>query len=255
MPVKPSAPGPIRVFLVDDHPLLRKGIANCINGEPGLQVCGEAGNAAEALTTVAQLRPDVVLVDISIPGRDGIELIKELRAQRTPARLLVFSMHDESLYALRALRAGASGYVMKSDSEHRLLQAIRSVHAGKVVVSQQLDAVLIRQALGLTAPKTADEPADRLTDRELQILRLIGEGRQRKEIAKELNLSAKTIESHRTNLCEKLRLPDTAALQRYALGLAERESNSVAAPAAKQRGRKIGPKPAKRRQTNRPHAS
>lgn len=145
---KPGDSRPIRVYVVDDHPLLRKGIAECINSEPDLQVCGDAANAADALKGVPQARPDVVLVDISLPDRDGIELIKELRAQGTTARLLVFSMHDESLYPLRALRAGASGYVLKSESEQRLLEAIRGVHAGNVVVSPHIDDALVRQAIG-----------------------------------------------------------------------------------------------------------
>jgi len=140
--------GPIRVYVVDDHPLLRKGIAQCINSERDLQVCGDAANAADALVGVRQMRPDVVLVDISLPDRNGIELIKELRAQGTSARLLVFSMHDESLYVLRALRAGANGYVLKSESEQRLLEAIRGVHAGKVVVSPSMDDVMVQQAIG-----------------------------------------------------------------------------------------------------------
>lgn len=222
MPAKPCAAGKVRVFLVDDHPVLRKGIAECINAEPDLWVCGEAGSAAEALAGIARLRPDVALVDISMPGRDGLELLKDLRAQGATTRLLVFSMHDESLYAVRVLRAGASGYLMKSDSEQHLLDAIRAVHAGKMVVSPRLDSQLLRQAVG-QAVAAKVEAVDQLTDRELQILRLIGEGCQRKQIAAELRLSVKTIESHRASICYKLALPDTEALRRYAVALVARE--------------------------------
>lgn len=236
MAVKPCVPGQICVFLVDDHPLLRKGIADCINAEPDLCVCGEAGNAAEACAGILRLRPDVAVVDISMPGRDGIELLKDLRAQNSATRLLVFSMHDESLYALRALRAGASGYVMKSDTEDHLLNSIRAVHAGEVAVSPRLDSELLRQAVGQTPSRKAD-PTEQLSDRELQIMRLMGDGCQRKEIAAELGLSVKTIESHRARMCHKLRLLGRDALYRYAATLKARESAGGPVTAGKARRR------------------
>ena len=220
----------VRVFLVDDHPLLRKGIGNCINAEPDLGVCGEAGDASAAIEGIARLRPDVALVDISIPGRDGIELIKSLRALGNTTRLLVFSMHDESLYAVRALRAGASGYVMKSDPEQRLLDAIRAVHAGQVVLSERLDKVLLRQAVGQAA-RVTPEPLAQLSDRELQVLRLFGEGCERKQIASELKLSIKTVESHRASICHKLGLPGSNRLAAYAAALTAKTA-SPPAPAA-----------------------
>jgi DNA-binding NarL/FixJ family response regulator len=205
-----------RIFLVDDHPLLRKGIADCINEEADLAVCGQAGSAAEALPAIVRTKPDIIIVDISLPGRDGIELIKDLKAQQRDVLILVFSMHDESLYAERALRAGAAGYLMKNDSTENLIQAIRKVITGEIVVGQRLvKRVLTRMMNGGQDP--APSPLTRLTNRELEIFRLLGQGRLRREMAQQLHLSGKTIEAHQSNIRVKLGLSTSSQLRKFAV--------------------------------------
>ena len=206
-----------RIFLVDDHPLLRKGIADCIRDEPDLTVCGQAGSATEALPAIAREKPDVVIADISLPGRDGLDLIKDLKVQRRNLPVLVLSMHDESLYAARALRAGARGYVMKSAPTAELINAIRRVLAGEIVVGQNV----INQIL---APGGKVSPLECLTDREMEIFRLLGQGLQRTQIAAQLKLSVKTIETHRDHMRQKLGLPNAGALLQHAIEF-RREEN------------------------------
>ena len=204
-----------RVFLVDDHPLLRQGIAESISDEPDLLVCGQAGSAEEALPAITRAKPDVVIVDISLPGRDGIELIKDLKARLHTLLVVVLSMHDESLYAERALRAGAVGYVMKSASSETLMRAIRRVIAGEIVVGQHLvQRMLARNVTG--ARKASASPQDSLTNRELEVLRLLGRGKLRRDIAQQLHLSVKTIESHQSNMREKLGLSTIIQLRKLA---------------------------------------
>lgn len=219
MPPK-SSPAPrsaqTRIFLVDDHPLLRKGIAECINDEPNLSVCGQAGSAAEALPAIARAQPDVVIVDISLPGRDGIELIKDIKSHQRDALIMVYSMHDESLYAERALRAGATGYVMKNDSTENLIQAIHKVIAGEIAVGQRLvKRVLTRLMHGAREP--APSPLACLTNRELEVFRLLGQARVRREMAQQLHLSAKTIETHQSNIRKKLGLSTSNQLRKLAV--------------------------------------
>lgn len=217
-PNKKSVPAPspaqTRVFLVDDHPLLRHGIAESISDEPDMLVCGEAGAAAEAMPAIAQAKPDVVIVDISLPGRDGIELVKDLKASFHTLLILVLSMHDESLYAERALRAGAVGYIMKSAATETLIQAIRKARVGEIVVGQRLVNRMLNQ-IASGAHETST-PLDCLTDRELEIFRLLGRCRLRREIAQQLHLSVKTIESHQSNMREKLGLSSIIQLRKLA---------------------------------------
>ena len=204
-----------RVFLVDDHPLLRQGIAESIGDAPDLLVCGQASSASEALPAIASTKPDIVIVDISLPGRDGIELIKDIRTQYHAMVMLVLSMHDESLYAERALRAGATGYVMKSASSETLMRAIRRVIAGEIVVGQHLvQRMLARNVTG--ARKASASPQDSLTNRELEVLRLLGRGKLRRDIAQQLHLSVKTIESHQSNMREMLGLSTIIQLRKLA---------------------------------------
>ena len=205
-----------RIFLVDDHPLLRSGIAESIRIEPDMTVCGQANNAMEALPAIAQARPDLVIADISLPGRDGLELIKDIQYQHHATLVLVYSMYDESLYAERVLRAGARGYVMKSAPTEELIHAIRQVLAGEIAVGRQI----INRAL--TRPAVDGQPAgpapiELLTDRELEVFRLFGKGLQRNEVATQLNLSVKTIETHRANICKKLGLRGASGLLHHAI--------------------------------------
>jgi len=217
----PSKKTKLRVFLVDDHPLVRKGIADCIADEPGMAVCGQAGTVAETLEGVARAKPDLVLVDIAIPGGDGIELTKELKTRHPSVQVLILSMYDESLYAQRALRAGAGGYLMKSAPADALIRAIRDVCAGRIVVSPQMREQLIGFAVGSMKNRS---PLQQLSDREAQVLRLYGEGCTRGQIAPQLHLSIKTIETHRGNICRKLGLKNSTELLRYAIEFVRSES-------------------------------
>jgi DNA-binding NarL/FixJ family response regulator len=203
--------GPKRILLVDDHPMLRQGIQQYLQQDQALTICGQAGSTSEALERMQQLKPDLILVDIGLPGRDGLELIKDIRALDSTCAILVFSMFDEELYAERVLRAGAQGYVMKHESPLKLIQAIHSVLNGEMVTGPGV----IQRALRRTAEGRDDKPASPvtlLTDRELEIFRLIGAGHPRNEIARRLNLSVKTFEAHRANIRQKLNLRSAAEL-------------------------------------------
>ena len=210
------APGKIRVLLVDDHPMVRQGLARLINDEADLCVCGEADGAAAALELVESLKPDLAVIDISMGGSDGIELLKELRARAPSLATLVLSMHDESLYAERVLRAGARGYVTKQEAPEKVMTAIRCVLAGNLYVSEKISARLLKTASG-SRGISGQTPLDRLSDRELQVFRLIGGGMSVREIAGKLVLSVKTVETHREHIKEKLNLKSSNELLRYAV--------------------------------------
>jgi DNA-binding NarL/FixJ family response regulator len=213
--VKIASPKAKRIIIVDDHPLFRKGLVQLIdNTDDGLAVCGEASDAAEALGTIRQLKPDMAIVDLSLPGANGIELIKNLRAEFPKLPILVLSMHDESLYALRALRAGAQGYVMKQEALEKVIGAIRDVFAGRPYLSSDMSAKLISN---FASGKGESTLTDKLSDRELEILELIGNGRDVREIAKLLHLSPKTVETHRAHIKEKLNLANARQVARYAV--------------------------------------
>ncbi len=219
-----------RVLLVDDHPILRQGLANVLNMQPHLCVCGEAQGRADALTAAERLVPDLALVDLSLRSGDGLELIKDLRVRMPNLLILVLSMHDETIYAERALRAGARGYVMKQEKFDRLLLAIGRVLSGAIYVSDQVTAHAVqRLALGgVTGHEAAEENTDafvgRLTDRELQVFRLIGQGLGTRLIAENLHLSRKTIESHREHIKAKLGLRDGSELIQRAIQWARHSS-------------------------------
>ena len=220
-----------RVLLIDDHPILRQGLANVLNQQAHLTVCGEATEPNEALALAERLQPDLALVDLSLRGGDGIELLKDLRVRQPRMLTLVLSMHDEALYAERALRAGARGYVMKQEKLDRLLLAISRVLSGTIYVSDQVAAhAVARLAVGgaaEAAPQTSDTYVSRLTDRELQVFRLIGRGLGTRLIAETLHLSRKTIESHREHIKTKLNLRDGSELIQRAIQWARNTPDAV----------------------------
>jgi len=211
-----------RVLLVDDHPIVREGLARVIDGEADLAVCGTAVNARQALAAVEATAPDIAIVDVSLDGSHGIELVRELKARHPGLNVLMLSMHDESLYAERALRAGAKGYLMKREPPQKLLQAIRGVVAGGLCFSEAVTASVLEHVAG-TKRGAALLPMDKLSDRELQILELIGLGRTTRQIAEELHVSVKTVQAHREHLKEKLQLDGATALARFAVNWVESE--------------------------------
>jgi DNA-binding NarL/FixJ family response regulator len=222
---KLPAPGKAKkkVLLVDDHPMMRQGLAVVLNQQEDLVVGGEAGDAAEAMQQIASLKPDLAVVDISLEGKSGLELIKDIQTLYPELPVLVLSMHDESIYAERTLRAGARGYVMKNAGGELVLQAIRQVLSGKVYLSERMSAqVLDRFAGGRTA--TRKSAIEALTDREFEVFKLIGEGCITREIAKRLYISPKTVDVHRQSLKEKLKLPSTTSLVQHAVRWVEVES-------------------------------
>src|SRR4051812_6320176 len=216
----PSAPAATparrRILIVDDHPFMRAGLAQLIERQSDLTVCGEAGNPAEALLRLASGGADLVLADMTMPGRSGLDFLKDLEALHPGLPILVVSMHDEMVYAERALRAGARGYIMKEAGGENLLAAIRQILGGQVYVSPKMSAQLLDSFSGRKA-RDAGSPFGKLTDREFEIFQLVGHGRSTREIAKQLGLSTKTIDVHRGNLRAKLELRDTTALVRPAV--------------------------------------
>lgn len=210
------------ILIVDDHPVLRHGISQLINNEEDLVVAGEAETAPGALDAMRTLRPDIALLDISLQGTNGIELIKLMRAEQPKLPILVLSMHDESLYALRALRAGARGYVMKGEAMDHVLTAIRKVLEGDIYVSPRFSERLVFKAIQ-SLEGGMGSPVDKLSDRELEVLQLLGKGFGTREIANELHLSIKTIETHRAHIKEKLGFKDAGEMVRFAIDWVTRE--------------------------------
>ena len=212
-----------RILLVDDHPFMRAGLGQLIGCQPDLVVGGEAGNPAEALQALARQRPDLILTDLTMPGRSGLEFIKDLRAAHPEIPILVVSMHDEAVYAERVLRAGARGYIMKEAGGEALLGAIRQVLRGEAYVSPKMSARILEN-LSSRRPRGSTSPIERLTDREFEVFQLIGQGKGTREIATELHLSPKTVDVHRSHLKEKLGLRDATALIRHAVRWVETRS-------------------------------
>ena len=204
------------VFIVDDHPLVREGLTNLINGQNDLIVCGEAKDSAQAINGISKERPDVAIIDISLVNESGLELIKHLVKQFPQVAVIVLSMHDEALYAERALRAGARGYVMKHETSKSVLASIRRVLAGGVYVSER---IVKRMALRLTSSRrsTDNSPLERLSDRELEIFQLLGQGRRPSEIAGDLKLSLKTVQAYCARAKEKLGVTSLNELLRAAI--------------------------------------
>jgi DNA-binding NarL/FixJ family response regulator len=214
----PPATPPARrgVLVVDDHPFMRAGIAQLIERQADLRVCGEAGNPAEALQALAKAKPDLILTDLTMPGRSGLEFIKDLRAAHADIAVLVISMHDEVVYAERALRAGARGYIMKEAGGENLLAAIRQVLRGEIYVSPRMSARIL-EGFSATRPRGSNSPIEKLTDREFEVFQLIGQGKSTRDIAQQLHLSTKTVDVHRSNIKAKLELGDVTALIRHAV--------------------------------------
>ena len=206
-----------RVLIVDDHPAVREALALRIARQPDLEVCGEANDMSEALRQIAHSRPDVAVVDISLKTSSGIDLIKRIKGRNDSVRILVWSMHSESLYAERAMRAGALGYVNKDQATDRIIEAIRRVLTGKVYLSDAIAERMLHRAVGGDGQnEVARSPLDALADRELEVIRLIGQAVKTAEIAKRLNLSVKTIETYRGRIRQKLDLGDGTELAHYA---------------------------------------
>src|SRR6266404_3829290 len=205
-----------RIVIVDDHPLFRKGLEEMIHSDGTFAVCGEADNTAEATDVIRKLHPDLAIVDLSLPGANGIELIKNIRAEFSKLPILVLSMHDESLYALRALRAGAEGYVMKHEAMANVIQAIHEVFSGRPYLSPAMAAQVITKFAKRSSEDESDA-VDELSDRELEILELIGKGNEVRQIAKRLHLSPKTVETHRAHIKEKLQLKNAREVARFAV--------------------------------------
>ena len=205
-----------RVLLVDDHPIVRQGLALLIDREADLSVCGEADGAHSAFHALETLRPDIVLLDISLNGPDGLEVLKEIRMKSGSLPVLILSMHDESIYAERAMRAGANGYIMKQEATEKVLIAIRRILQGDVYLSDRLTTTMLQQYVRGGA-HTKSSPLLNLTDRELEVFRLIGEGHGTRQIADELHLSVKTIESYQAHIKEKLALRNARELVQHAI--------------------------------------
>jgi len=220
MAAKPSESNPLRqkakVLIVDDHAILRQGLAELINDQEDLVVVGEADGPPQAIKIIAASLPDIAIIDLTLSGGDGLELCKHVHDQWPKLPLLVLSMHDEALYAARALRAGAMGYVMKQEPQEKVMSAIRRVLQGEIALSEPMAAKLLRSFAGSRGKDDA-APLERLSDRELQIFRMIGEGRSVRDIAEGLFLSPKTIETHKENMKQKLGLASSNDLLRYAI--------------------------------------
>ncbi len=207
-----------KIFIVDEHPIIRRGYRSLINREPDLVVCGEAGTVEEALEKVAQAAPDLVVADLTLEGMNGIEMTKRLRALRPEMQVLVVSVHDETLYGERALRAGARGYIIKKEVDGVVVEAIRRVLEGGFYLSEQMNARLLAQCLGRAAHNgNGRVPLERLTDRELQVFEYFGRGLSTREIAAALCISPKTVESHRGRIRLKLDVETTAKLLQQAV--------------------------------------
>lgn len=205
-----------RIMLVDDHPMTREGLAAIINRQPDLMICCEANNPAEAMNHLAKHQPDLMVTDMTMPGRSGIEFVKDVHALQPSLPILVLSMHDEMLYAERALRAGARGYLMKDAGSAKVLEVIRLVLTGQAYVSPQMSARLLEAVTG-QRPRGSTSPIEKLSDREFEVFRLLGCGKSTKEVASELNLSSKTVDVHRGRIKEKLQIKDAASLIHYAV--------------------------------------
>lgn len=221
-----TASRPKRILIVDDHPMMRQGLMQLIESECDLVVCGEAENAGQALEQAEQLKPDLLLADISLPGKNGLELIKDLQSTQPSLPVLVISMHDEMLYAERVLRAGGRGYIMKQEGGKKIMEAIRQVFSGKVFVSEKM-SLQILENLANRSPRPTRSPVERLTDREFEVFQLIGQGLSTREIAAQLHLSSKTVEVHRINIKQKLNLKTATELIRFAVRWVESAANSA----------------------------
>jgi DNA-binding NarL/FixJ family response regulator len=199
-----------RILIVDDHPLVRRGLRDLIAAEPDLEVCGEADDPPEALRQIASAAPDLAVVDLSLKSGHGIDLVKEIRARGAGTRILVSSMHDESLFAERCLRAGAMGYINKQEPPEKVIAAIRQVLRGELYLSTRMTTRILKHVGGVETFN--DDPVNSLSDRELEVFEMIGHGQSTKQISRRLELSQKTIETYRENIKKKLNLANSSEL-------------------------------------------
>jgi DNA-binding NarL/FixJ family response regulator len=223
---QPPSPARARILVIDDHPMMRAGLAQLIDRQPDMLVCGEAGQPSEALTLISRATPDLVLTDLTLPGRGGTEFIKDLKALRADLPILVISMHDEMVYAERCFRAGASGYLMKEAGSEKLLAALRRVIGGQMYASPTVSEEILRN-LSARKPRGSSSPIQSLSDREFEVFQLVGQGKSTREIAAQLHLSPKTIDVHRGHIREKLGLKDVTALVRHAVRWLEAQNSTA----------------------------
>jgi len=225
MPVPHQSPNPSsqtqgvikrRILVVEDHPIVRQGLALLIKREPDLVVCGEAEEASGAMHVLVSAKPDVLIVDISLNGPDGLDLLKSIRNTHPALPVLILSMHDESLYAERALRAGANGYIMKQEATEKVLVALRRILSGEVYVSERIANQMLKHYITGSGTLRNSSVSD-LSDRELEVFRLIGEGHATRQIAEELHISIKTVESYQAHIKEKLSLRSARELMQHAI--------------------------------------
>ncbi len=216
-----------RIYVADDHALVRRGLAAMINAEPDLEVCGEAEDCATATSQVSKLRPDVVIVDISLKGNSGIELIKNIKAFDPKIHVVVLSMHDESVYALRVLKAGAKGYVGKQDIATKVIDAIRRIRTGHMYVSDKVASQMLHRMVK-GQDLEGDSPVAGLSDRELEVVMLIGSGLTTRDIAARLHVSVKTVETHRAHIKSKLNLASAVQLVQFCFRWAEDSKKGTA---------------------------
>src|ERR1700722_7102649 len=214
------------VFVVDDHPIVRQGLALLINRESDLTVCGEAEEMHAALSAIPLAKPDILIVDISLNGPDGLELLKNIRITSPRLPVLILSMHDESIYAERALRAGANGYIMKQEATEKVLVALRRILSGEIYVSDRIANSMLRHYVRGGHPSQAHSTIADLTDRELEVFRLIGEGQGTRQIAEALHLSVKTVESYQAHIKDKLSLRSARDLVQHAVQWNVREKTA-----------------------------
>lgn len=206
----------VKVLVVDDHPVVRKGIVHLINNQPDLVVCAETESGRGAIDVITATKPDMAIIDLTLQDTSGIEVIKNVRAMHPHLPMLVLSMHDETLYAERVLRAGAKGYIMKQEATENLLEAIRRVMSGEIYLSRKMETKLLRQlANGHSA--LSKSPIERLSDRELEVFQLLGHGQGTREIAERLRIGVKTVETHRMHIMEKLGVQSATELLKHAI--------------------------------------
>jgi DNA-binding NarL/FixJ family response regulator len=205
-----------KVLVVDDHPIVRQGLALLINRESDLMVCGEAEDARMAMQSIITDKPDIMVVDISLNGPDGLDLLKDIRTRYPELPVLILSMHDESIYAERALRAGAQGYIMKQEAAEKVLVALRRILSNEIYVSERIANRMLQRYIGSPGEGRPSSVAD-LTDRELEVFRLIGEGHSTRQIAEQLHISVKTVESYQAHIKEKLSLRSARELVQHAI--------------------------------------
>lgn len=205
-----------RLLLIDDHPIMRYGLAKLVAEEPSLEICGQVGTAREGLAAVGQCQPDLTVIDLTLPDRHGLELLKDIQAMHPGVRCLVLSMHDEAMYAERALRAGARGYLMKEVAAEQFITAVQKVLSGGVYVSEAMASRMLEQAVGARG-RGVSVGVEQLSDRELEVMTFIGGGKATKIIAEQMGISTRTVEAHRAHIKEKLGLTDGAELVHYAV--------------------------------------